>query len=129
MAKKRKQLDYVLGLISGRFETSRTYNEDGDRVILTTFVPMVENPNAPLTYMMKTDYKDLSKQQVFQKENLIYPPLVINREEFKKTDSEKKDLKIKKQQVKAFNNRTNKEYTTYNFELWQYAMKVNTKIA
>lgn len=120
MAKKRKQIEYVIGLITGRFEMSKTYNSDGDRVIQTIFVPTITNDNPPLSYVMKTN-EELSKQQVLEKESLIYPSLIISEEDYKKkSDFEKKEIKQLKSNV------TNKRFKTQlPFFLWKEMVKFN----
>lgn len=86
MAKKKK-MDYVIGLITGRFETVRK----GDK-LEQHFVPMVSNPNDSITSIMKKD-TEISRQSVLEKEGLIQPPLIINRGEFVKSEYEKDMLK------------------------------------
>jgi hypothetical protein len=123
MARKRKQIEYVIGLITGRFEMSKTYNTDGDRVIQTTFVPTITNDNPPLSYVMKTN-EELSRQQVLEKEALIYPSLIVSEEDYKKkSDFEKQEIKQLKSNV------TNKRFKAHlPFHLWKELVKFNQPV-
>lgn len=115
----RKKFDYVIGLISGRFESVKI----GDK-FYQEFVPMVENKHPTLHRVLANS--DLSRQQVLEKERLINPSLIINRDEFSKSEVEKKSLKIAKQQANAIIKRTRKVFQTFDFELWKYlALKAN----
>lgn len=117
--------DYVVGLITGHFNTTRTITEEGVQLV-RYFVPIVENKNPPLNYLLKTQDKDKSVQQLLQKEQLIYPPLIINRSEFSKSEVEKKELKIRKQQFKNSINAVNfAQAYTYDFETWKYIHALN----
>lgn len=78
MAKKKK-FDYVVSLLTGRFQGK-------------TFIPETTNPHPPLPYLLKA--KDVQDEDsVLVAERLRNPKLKINREEFKKSNKEKRNLK------------------------------------
>lgn len=81
---KKKQFDYVVSLISGRFQG-------------TTFIPQTENPNPPLAYLRKVGQtSDITEDQLLVNEGLRIPLLTLNRGEFQKSNKERRNLKYAK---------------------------------
>lgn len=88
MAKKTPHLDYVKGLLTGKFE--KVKNTEGR--IKEEFVPSIINRYPPL-HILYANNPELSKNDILYRQSLIHGPVNINWNEFKKTDVEKSALK------------------------------------
>lgn len=71
----KKKFDYVISLLTGKFNGK-------------TFIPETANPYPPLNTVHKT-----ASDEVMVAEGLRLPKLVVNRNEFKKSNKEKRNLK------------------------------------
>lgn len=89
MAKNKKpHLDYVKGLLTGRFE--KVKNSNGK--IREEFVPTLMNKYPPL-HVLYNNNPELSRNEIMFRQSLIHGSVSIDRNEFKKTDVEKAALK------------------------------------
>lgn len=89
MAKSKRRIEYVIGLISGKF--SPTKNADGK--ISMTFTPAIANKYSPLNLLAQLECRNMSDDEIKIKEGLRLPLLNLNRSEFQKTEEEKALLK------------------------------------
>ena len=87
MSLQQLKKDPVYSLITGRFEKVKKI----DGKIIEIFVPSKRNPYPTLSEIEKKT--GLNKNSILVQERLIYPPLIINRDELIKNESERNKLK------------------------------------
>jgi hypothetical protein len=99
MAQSKKQYkdkDPVIGLISGRM----VMEKDREGKLVKVFKPMRRNPNPTLAELRKLK-SHRTEDDILSFEKLRLMPMVINYEEFAKSDAEKAKLKEAKKNHKS----------------------------
>lgn len=94
-SKKRKEREYVTGLLTGRNQTRK--NKDGQ--MIEAFVPNVINKHAPLSSAL--NHPKMTTDEIMVQEQLRCSVVNIDYKMFQKTDSEKKRLKKMKAEYKS----------------------------
>lgn len=96
-ARRRKDQDPVIGLISGRMVTRK----DPEGKTIQVFQPFKHNPNPTLHELRKVKGTRFTEDQILTFERLRLMPISIDREIFKKSDAERANLKQMKKEHKS----------------------------